>query len=606
MRGAIDQYEIIAGERRWRAAQRAGLHDVPVVLLEVSDREALELAIIENVQRADLNALEEANGYQALVDEFKYSQDDIAKIVGKSRSHVTNTLRLLKLPDGVQAYIRDGKLSAGHARALLGQPDPEAIAQAIVAQGLNVRQVEAIAQERAAKAGKVAKTRQRGEKDADTLALEKRLSDALGLVVTIAHRGEGGELKIRYKTLEQLDEVIRRIERDLSLIRGAPRCARSCVRARCAIVSARSDVTPRIERGLGQHRHRLGEPLGGPAAAAPSRSAACGGNESAAARRSITAEADGAALDLEAQRMQPLDLAQRRADDRDRRGAGDQRLGEFLLDVGELAGEGRVDQRVERERGGIRHDRHDVVDLDRAPGRAHRAQLAQLGARGAAVAAEQRNERGARVRRDRQAGGAHLLVDQPAEVARRRRRSRGSRPRSWRARRRCAARRRASGRRPRSPRGNRAAAPRARASTAGTMLRLPARTRIARRPPNSGMVGRLVDQARRIGGERIAVEAHQRERIGRIVDRGAHDRVDALADQAGIGAEHQHDGARRIGTCDEGFDVRGLERDHEAAQVPATKNDARRVRMFSAITLAARSSASSRARTRAKRCCWPG
>jgi ParB family transcriptional regulator, chromosome partitioning protein len=211
-RGAVDQYEIIAGERRWRAAQRAGLHDVPIVLLEVSDREALELAIIENVQRSDLNALEEAGGYQALADEFKYSQDDIAKIVGKSRSHVANTLRLTKLPDGVQTLIRDGKLSAGHARALLGQPDPEAMAQAIVAQGLNVRQVEAIAQERATSAGKIRKAIQRGPKDADTLALEKRLSDALGLVVTIAHRGKGGEMKIRYKTLEQLDEVIRRID----------------------------------------------------------------------------------------------------------------------------------------------------------------------------------------------------------------------------------------------------------------------------------------------------------------------------------------------------------------------------------------------------------
>jgi ParB family chromosome partitioning protein len=213
-RGATDQYEIVAGERRWRAAQRAGLHDVPVVLLEVSDREALELAIIENVQRSDLNALEEANGYQALADEFKYSQDDIAKIVGKSRSHVTNTVRLLRLPDGVQEFIRSGKISAGHARALLGQPDPEVLAQAIVAQGLSVRQAEAVAQERAAESGKAPTARRaRGDKDADTVALEKRLSDALGLVVTIAHRGNGGELKIRYKTLEQLDEVIRRIER---------------------------------------------------------------------------------------------------------------------------------------------------------------------------------------------------------------------------------------------------------------------------------------------------------------------------------------------------------------------------------------------------------
>jgi ParB family chromosome partitioning protein len=213
-RGAVDQYEIIAGERRWRAAQRAGMHDVPVVLLEVSDREALELAIIENVQRTDLNALEEANGYQALADEFKYSQDEIAKIVGKSRSHVTNTVRLLKLPEGVQDFIRAGKISPGHARALLGQPDPDALAQAIVAQGLSVRQAEAVVQERAAQAGKASTRRPRGEKDADTLALEKRLSDALGLTVTIAHRGKGGEMKIRYKTLEQLDEVIRRLERE--------------------------------------------------------------------------------------------------------------------------------------------------------------------------------------------------------------------------------------------------------------------------------------------------------------------------------------------------------------------------------------------------------
>ena len=213
-RGAVDQYEIIAGERRWRAAQRAGMHDVPVVLLEVTDREALELAIIENVQRADLNALEEANGYQALADEFKYSQDDVAKIVGKSRSHVANTVRLLKLPESVQDFIRTGKISPGHARALLGQPDPDALAQAIVAQGLSVRQAEAVVQERATQAGKTSTRRPRGEKDADTLALEKRLSDALGLAVTIAHRGKGGEMKIRYKTVEQLDDVIRRLERE--------------------------------------------------------------------------------------------------------------------------------------------------------------------------------------------------------------------------------------------------------------------------------------------------------------------------------------------------------------------------------------------------------
>jgi len=213
VRGAVDSYEIIAGERRWRAAQRAGAHDVPIVILEVSDREALELAIVENVQRTDLNPLEEAMGYQALTDEFAHSQDDIARIVGKSRSHVTNMLRLLKLPDKVKAYVTEGKISAGHARALLGQPDPEAMARAIVENGLNVRQVEAIAQERAAQAGKSTKRRPRLDKDADTAALEKRLSDALGLVVTLDHRGQGGELKIRYRSLEQLDGVVRRLER---------------------------------------------------------------------------------------------------------------------------------------------------------------------------------------------------------------------------------------------------------------------------------------------------------------------------------------------------------------------------------------------------------
>ena len=197
--GAPDMFEIIAGERRWRAAQRAGLHDVPVVLLEVSDREALELAIIENVQRADLNALEEANGYQALADEFKYSQDDIAKIVGKSRAHVTNTLRLLKLSDLVQQYVRSGKLTAGHARMLVGQPNAEEIAKEIVTRGLNVRQVEAMAR----KSGK----------DADTVALEKRLSDALGLQVSVDHRGGWGILQIHYRDVDQLDEVLRRLER---------------------------------------------------------------------------------------------------------------------------------------------------------------------------------------------------------------------------------------------------------------------------------------------------------------------------------------------------------------------------------------------------------
>jgi ParB family chromosome partitioning protein len=210
--GAPDSYEIIAGERRWRAAQRAGLHMVPIVPLDVSDDEALQLAIIENVQRSDLNPLEEAAGYQALVNEFQHSQDAIARMVGKSRSHVANTLRLLKLPQSVQDYIGAGKISAGHARMLVGQPDPERLAREIMDRGLNVRQVEALAQERAQASGKSIKSRQRVTKDADTAALERRLSDALGLTVAIDHRGQGGVLTIRYRDVEQLDEVIRRLE----------------------------------------------------------------------------------------------------------------------------------------------------------------------------------------------------------------------------------------------------------------------------------------------------------------------------------------------------------------------------------------------------------
>ena len=212
VRGATDSFEIIAGERRWRAAQRAGLHDVPIIVHEASDAEALELAIIENVQRADLNPLEEAMGYQALADEYKYTQDDIARTVGKSRSHVANTLRLLKLPEAVKAYINAGKLTAGHARALVGLPDPEPIAREIVERGLNVRDVESLAQQRASAAGKPKKQRQRAAKDVDTLAVEKRLSDALGLTVTIETRGEGGVVQIKYRELDQLDDVIRRLE----------------------------------------------------------------------------------------------------------------------------------------------------------------------------------------------------------------------------------------------------------------------------------------------------------------------------------------------------------------------------------------------------------
>jgi ParB family chromosome partitioning protein len=212
-RGALDAFEIIAGERRWRAAQRAGVHDVPIVLIEASDGEALELAIIENVQRTDLNAIEEATGYQRLVDEFGHSQDGVAKIVGKSRPHVSNTLRLLKLSEPIKAYVLAGKLSAGHARMLVGQPNAEELADDIVSRGLNVRQVEALAREDGAAQGRKGKSGRRAGKDADTIALEKRVSDALGLKVAIDHRGSWGILHIHYRDLEQLEDVLKRLER---------------------------------------------------------------------------------------------------------------------------------------------------------------------------------------------------------------------------------------------------------------------------------------------------------------------------------------------------------------------------------------------------------
>ena len=211
VRGQVDSYEIIAGERRWRAAQRAGLHEVPIVVHEASDAEALELAIVENVQRADLDPIEEATGYQRLADEFGYSQDDVAKIVGKSRPHVANTLRLLKLPASVQEMVHSGALSAGHARMLVGHAAAAVLAREIVARGLNVRQVEALMRDgvkpmKGPRAHKPAK-------DADTAALEKRLSDALGLTVSIEHKDEAGTVRIAYRDLDQLDEVVRRLER---------------------------------------------------------------------------------------------------------------------------------------------------------------------------------------------------------------------------------------------------------------------------------------------------------------------------------------------------------------------------------------------------------
>lgn len=214
MPGMADVYEIIAGERRWRAAQRAGLHDVPVILVEAGDREALELAIIENVQRTDLNPLEEAQGYERLIGEFSYAQADLGRIIGKSRSHVANTLRLLKLPESVKTHVLKGELSAGHARALLSVADPEAAAKRVIEKGLNVRDVERMAQEESATPPLEVKSTGRPaarEKDPDTRALEKALEDVLGMSVEIRHGARGGEVRIRYKTLDQLDTVCRRL-----------------------------------------------------------------------------------------------------------------------------------------------------------------------------------------------------------------------------------------------------------------------------------------------------------------------------------------------------------------------------------------------------------
>ena len=204
--GTPDSYEIIAGERRWRAAQAAKLHEVPVIVRALSDAQSLEIAIIENVQRADLNAVEEAAAYQELMGKFRYTQEQVADVVGKSRSHVANMLRLLKLPDPVKALISSGKLTAGHARTLIGVPDPEARANEILAGALNVREAEKKA--RAPKAPAKKPT----AKDTDTKALEHSLSSSLGMSVEIEHQGKGGgSMKIRYKTLEQLDEIIRRL-----------------------------------------------------------------------------------------------------------------------------------------------------------------------------------------------------------------------------------------------------------------------------------------------------------------------------------------------------------------------------------------------------------
>ena len=210
---ADGSFEIVAGERRWRASQRAGIHDVPVLIRELDDKETLEIALIENIQRSDLNALEEARAYRQLLEQYGYTQQQLADAIGKSRSHIANTMRLMSLPEAIQRQIEDGSLTAGHARSLIATESPTDLADKIIALNLTVRQAEDLARGQPPKAGKPAKN----EKDADTRALEKNLSEALGLGVAIKHAGAaGGAVNIQYKNLDQLDEIVRRLTRAAS------------------------------------------------------------------------------------------------------------------------------------------------------------------------------------------------------------------------------------------------------------------------------------------------------------------------------------------------------------------------------------------------------
>jgi len=210
--GMAGGYEIVAGERRWRAAQKAGIHTIPVIIRELNDREVLELAIIENVQRQDLNAIEEATGYRELVERFDYSQEQLSEIIGKSRSHVANTLRLLRLPVGVQVLVQQGQLTAGHARALIGRDDAEALAQRIIDDGLNVRDVETLVHGLGREEGGGSGVRRQRDKDADTKAFEKELADLLGLKVEIKRgSGESGTLVIKFGNYDQLDYIRQRL-----------------------------------------------------------------------------------------------------------------------------------------------------------------------------------------------------------------------------------------------------------------------------------------------------------------------------------------------------------------------------------------------------------
>ena len=207
-----DAYEIIAGERRWRAAQIAGLHDVPVIVRELTDRESLEFGLIENVQRQDLSPLEEAEGYNRLMQEFSHTQENLAKIVGKSRPHITNMLRLLSLPEEVKAMVDQGRLTIGHARAVLTARDPIGLAEEIINRGLNVRQAEALGQQHSYNPKKAVKKKApAAEPNADTAQLEKELERVIGLKVKIETKGKAGSLTLHYNDLDQLDDIIKRL-----------------------------------------------------------------------------------------------------------------------------------------------------------------------------------------------------------------------------------------------------------------------------------------------------------------------------------------------------------------------------------------------------------
>ena len=210
------EYEIVAGERRWRASQLARLHEVPALIRDYDDTEALEIAIIENIQRADLNPLEEAAGYRDLMERFGHTQEKLGDALGKSRSHIANLLRLLNLPEGIQALVREEKLSAGHARALLTAEDPEALAQQIVAKGLSVRETERLAKKKTGETSATAA--EKPQKDADTRQLEQDLSAALGMKVSINHKqgSQTGQVVVRYQNFDELDEICRRLNAVLS------------------------------------------------------------------------------------------------------------------------------------------------------------------------------------------------------------------------------------------------------------------------------------------------------------------------------------------------------------------------------------------------------